>query len=150
MLSTQKLYCDYLKDIEKLAEKVGVSNDRLGSLRSAVAGAELLVPVIGAFSAGKSTLINSFLENDCLPVDITPETALATELHYSESERLEAVRADGSSDRYQLSEFNELKNKASDYRFVRAYIDSEQLKSIQPLVLVDIHEEHCGSRWWLQ
>ncbi len=138
MLQTQKKYCDYLKDVEAVVEAVGIKNDRLGSLRSSVAAAELLIPVIGAFSAGKSTLINSFLEKDCLPVDITPETALATELHYSVSERLEAVRADGGADRYSLSEFNELKEKASDYRFVRAYLNSEQLKEIQPLVLVDM------------
>jgi len=138
MLHTQKKYCDYLKEVESIIETVGVKNERLGFLNFAVAEAELLVPVIGAFSAGKSTLINSFLENDCLPVDITPETALATELHYSASERLEAVRADGGADRYSLAEFNELKEKASDYRFVRAYLNSDRLKVIQPLVLVDM------------
>jgi GTPase SAR1 family protein len=138
MLDTQKLYCDYLEDIAELTRSVGITNERLDSLRGAVVGAELLVPVIGAFSAGKSTLINSFLEKNCLPVDITPETALATELHYSVSERLEAVRANGSTDRYQLSGFSDLKEKASEYRFVRAYINSDQLKTIQPLVLVDM------------
>ncbi len=138
MLKTQNLYCNYLREVGELIGTVGVSNDRLEPLRTAVAETDFLIPVIGSFSAGKSTLINSFLESDYLPVDITPETSLATELHYSESERLEAVRSDGSTDRYTVSEFTDLKTKASEYRFVRAYLNSAKLKAIQPLVLVDM------------
>ncbi len=138
MLKTQKLYYDYLREVKELVGTVGIENEALDHLWGAVADAKLLVPVIGTFSAGKSTLINSFLGNDCLPVDITPETTLATELYYSGSECLEAVRADGSTDWYQLSDFNELKEKAADYQYVRAYINSAQLKAIQPLVLVDM------------
>ena len=39
------------------------------------------VPIVGDFSAGKSSLINCLLgRNGLLPVDITPETAVAYEL----------------------------------------------------------------------
>ena len=42
------------------------------------------VPIVGDFSAGKSSLLNSFIgRNSLLPVDITPETAVAYELYYS-------------------------------------------------------------------
>jgi GTPase SAR1 family protein len=138
MLKNQKMYCDYLRDVESLIEGVGLSNQRVGGLHDGIAEAQLLVPVIGAFSAGKSTLLNSFLGQDYLSVDITPETALATELHYSQSERLEAVSADGRVDRYNLTEFDAVKEKASEYRFVRAYIKHDALQAIQPLVLVDM------------
>ncbi|GAA8170803.1 hypothetical protein NP0156_09220 [Helicobacter pylori] len=45
---------------------------------------------MGNFSTGKSTLLNRFLEKSVLPTGITPETSLATELHYSANERIEA------------------------------------------------------------
>lgn len=138
MLRTQKLYCDYLKDVESLIGGVELSNKRVSGLHDSIADAQLLVPVIGAFSAGKSYLLNSFLGQKYLPEEIRPETALATELHYSQSERLEAVSADGREDRFLLTEFDAIKEKAADYRFVRAYINNDALKAIQPLVLVDM------------
>ncbi|GAA7207519.1 hypothetical protein ID0449_06720 [Helicobacter pylori] len=47
------------------------------------------MPIVGNFSAGKSTLLNCFLEKSVLPTAITPEISLATELHYSANERIE-------------------------------------------------------------
>ena len=41
---------------------------------------ELIVPVVGGFSAGKSTLINQFLGENILSTALTPETALATDI----------------------------------------------------------------------
>ena len=51
------------------------------------------VPIVGDFSAGKSSLVNCILgRNGLLPVDITPETAVAYEIYYSETERVELYR----------------------------------------------------------
>ncbi|GAA7008097.1 hypothetical protein ID0154_07670 [Helicobacter pylori] len=47
---------------------------------------------MGNFSAGKSTLLNRFLGKNVLPTAITPETSLATELHYSANERIEVFQ----------------------------------------------------------
>jgi len=138
MIKVQKRYCDYLEDIKALLNDVGLSDARLEALKERIANAELLVPVIGAFSAGKSTLINSFLGNSFLPVDITPETALATELHFGEDERIEAVDADQGMDIYPLDSMAALKIKAAQYRYIRVYLKNEQLKNIHPLVLVDM------------
>ncbi len=44
---------------------------------------QLVIPIVGNFSAGKSTLLNRFLGSSVLPTGITPETSLATELHYT-------------------------------------------------------------------
>lgn len=46
------------------------------------------VPLIGIFSAGKSSLLNLWLGQNILPVDQAPTTALATELHYGEQQSL--------------------------------------------------------------
>ena len=138
MLNAQKLYCDYLIGIDELLTGVGLRDARVMELHHLISNAELLVPVIGAFSAGKSTLINSFLSSSLLPVDITPETALATELHFGENERIEAVDADQSIDTYPLSTMDSVKAKAAQYRYIRVFLNNSHLKSIQPLVLVDM------------
>ncbi len=65
-----------------------------------------MIPVVGNFSAGKSTLLNRFLEKSVLPTAITPETSLATELHYSANERIEAF-----SNNDEKAESFELKSK---------------------------------------
>ena len=55
--------------------------------------AGIKVPIVGDFSAGKSSLINCLLgRNGLLPVDITPETAVAYELYYSTTEKVELYR----------------------------------------------------------
>lgn len=99
---------------------------------------ELIVPVVGGFSAGKSTLINSFLGSSVLPTNITPETALATELRYGEESYFEAVKENGDSDRYDLGQTDEIKERAAEYKFLRLYLNNANLKAIAPLVLVDM------------
>lgn len=46
------------------------------------------LPLIGGFSAGKSSLVNTLLGEKLLSVAITPETCLPTELTYAEQESL--------------------------------------------------------------
>jgi predicted GTPase len=99
---------------------------------------QLVVPVVGAFSAGKSTLINNCIGVKVLPVGVTPETSLATELRYAGEERVEAVKKDGSVTRYAVSEMDKLKNDAPRYVYARLFLNSPALKDIAPLVLVDM------------
>ncbi|WP_163555994.1 dynamin family protein [Helicobacter suis] len=70
------------------------------ALQTEIENQELLIPVIGGFSAGKSSLLNAFLGKDVLGVAITPETAIATELRYSTNERVEAVIGGGGGGKF--------------------------------------------------
>lgn len=45
----------------------------------------VISPVIGNFSTGKSSMINAVMERELLSVDITPETAIPTELYYGKN-----------------------------------------------------------------
>ncbi len=42
-------------------------------------------PVVGNFSTGKSSMINAVIEKPLLSVEITPETAVPTEIYYGEN-----------------------------------------------------------------
>lgn len=143
MLNTQKNYIDYLNVVENELKKTQFSDEiingfNLREIKNTIKDCELLVPVIGAFSAGKSTLINSFLESSILPTDPTPETALATELRYSNKNYIEAIKEDGSADVYELDQSDALKEKSHAYKFLKIYLNNQRLKEIEPLILVDM------------
>ncbi len=134
-MTKKEKYIEYLKELEEFASKADINSDNLKILREVVAEQELVIPVVGEFSAGKSTLLNSFMGNDLLSVDVTPETAIASELHYSEEEKIEAVKKDGF-DTYKLDELNSI--DVSKYRYLKIFINNNELKKIAPLVLVDM------------
>lgn len=96
---------------------------------------------MGNFSAGKSTLLNRFLEKSVLPTGITPETSLATELHYSANERIEAFsNNDEKAESFELNEqsFEVIKENAAKYSYLKVYLNNEALKNSAPLVFVDM------------
>lgn len=51
-------------------------------------GEEFKVLVIGAFSSGKSSMINALVGEELLPTGFLPETAVLGELHYSDDKRI--------------------------------------------------------------
>jgi len=138
MLKIQRIYSEYLKDIIVLQEAQNLDTVKQRILINEIVSTELIVPVVGGFSAGKSTLINSWLGENVLSTNLTPETALATELRYGIDNYIEAVKDDDSFDRFELSQSEEIKKSASKYQYLRLYLKNEKLKSIEPLVLVDM------------
>lgn len=143
MLSTQKKYTDYLTKLETELDKVNLSDENrdgflLKQKKEIIKNTELIVPIIGAFSAGKSSLINSFLGKNYLPVKLTPETALATELRYSEEEYIEAIKPDGKITTFSITEIGEITEHSHKFKFLRVFINNKNLKVIEPLVLVDM------------
>ena len=138
MLDIQKKYINYLNQVLEKVENTDIYSGNFMALKEKIAKIELIVPVVGGFSAGKSTLINQFLEETVLSTSITPETALATELRYSENSYIEAVKKDDSIDIYEILDSEKLKEKAEKYKYVRFYLNNEKLKNIEPLILVDM------------
>lgn len=138
MIKRQREFLDYLNNIENIIADANLENSKIEELKKEITETELLVPVVGAFSAGKSSIINSFLKDDILPVGITPETALATELRASQSNYIEAVKQDDISDKYKITQMEEIKNKAKNYNYLRLFLNNENLKKIEPLIIVDM------------
>lgn len=136
MLESQKAFATYLKKMQELLNDQEFSFDH--TLLQRVIETELVVPVIGAFSAGKSSLLNSLIGSDILPVGIAPETELATELRYSSEPHLLAIRPDGMQERLPVEALSSINRRSSEFSHLRLYLDSEALKTIAPLVLVDM------------
>ncbi|WP_456325149.1 dynamin family protein [Desulfonauticus submarinus] len=146
MLKTQEKYMDYLDTLQLQLKEGGISEEQvatlqISSLKDAIAETEMLVPVVGAFSSGKSSLLNSFLGKEYLPVGITPETSLATELRYvadEQNQRIEAVKDENLFERYEIDQIKEVSRNASSYKYMRLYLHNNRLKEIEPLILVDM------------
>lgn len=51
-------------------------------------GEDFVVLIIGAFSSGKSSMINALIGEELLPTGFLPETAVLGELHYGEKKRI--------------------------------------------------------------
>lgn len=136
MLKSQKEFATYLKKMHSLLNGQVFSFDQ--SLLPKVMETELVVPVIGAFSAGKSSLLNVLMGKDILPVGIAPETELATELRYSSESYLLAIKPDGVQERLPVEALSTINHRSSEFSHLRLYLDSEALKAIAPLVLVDM------------
>lgn len=138
MLKVQDKYIGYLNKVLEKIDETTIDKSKLISLVQVIKNTELIVPVVGGFSAGKSTLINQFLGDNILSTSITPETALATELRYSEKKYFEAIRKNDAIDKYEISDMEKLKEKAHEYKYVKLYLDNKKLKDIEPLILVDM------------
>ena len=136
MLNSQRNFVEYLEQVNALVKEAGLDKSKEKLIKS-IKEQELLVPIVGNFNAGKSTALNIFLDENVLSTASKAETALATELRYTDGESyVEGVKENGQS--LSLTEFSTLKDRASEFQFVRLYLNNKRLKDIAPIVLVDM------------
>ncbi|WQS01416.1 dynamin family protein [Helicobacter pylori] len=141
ILRAQTNFVKFLEQVLEVLKEVEIDKTECSTLLASIQKQQLVIPVVGNFSAGKSTLLNRFLEKSVLPTAITPETSLATELHYSANERIEAFsNNDEKVESFELNEqsFEVIKENAPKYSYLKVYLNNEALKNSAPLVFVDM------------
>ncbi|GAA7705442.1 dynamin-like GTPase family protein [Helicobacter pylori] len=141
ILRAQTNFVEFLEQVLEVLKEVEIDKTECSTLLASVQKQQLVIPVVGNFSAGKSTLLNRFLGSSVLPTGITPETSLATELHYSANERIEAFsNNDEKTESFELNEqsFEVIKENAAKYSYLKVYLNNEALKDSAPLVFVDM------------
>lgn len=132
-LKSKELFLSTLDGVMSVRQDCGLDLRKAESLKDAVQNMPLLVPVVGEFSAGKSSLLNALMGKNILAVAIKAETAIPAELYYSENNYDEGVKQDGSIER-----IADLSGAAGKYVCVRRHINSQFLRDIEPVVLVDM------------
>jgi GTP-binding protein EngB required for normal cell division len=65
------------------------------------------IAIFGRVSSGKSSLLNTILDTDVLPVGVTPITAVPTRLLYSESPAIHVWFANRTPERFEVSQLPE-------------------------------------------
>lgn len=97
------------------------------------------VPIVGDFSAGKSSLVNCLLgRNGLLPVDITPETAVAYEINFSTTEKVELYRDGEKIEEKTVDSIKQLSVHPGDV--AKVYVNVPVIKEFQDrgIILVDM------------
>ena len=137
-LKSKELFLSTLDGVMSVRHDCGLEQNKTEMLKDAVQNMPLLVPVVGEFSAGKSSLLNALMGKDVLAVAIEPETAIPAELYYSETEYDEGVRAEQSRAEQSTDRLTNLSDAAGKYVCVKRHINSPFLRDIEPVVLVDM------------
>lgn len=112
---------------------------RIDDLAALIEHFEIRIPMIGAFSCGKSSLLNALLGERLLATAITPETAVPTELRYGPDRRFAGCLPDGR--RLPLEDADLCENRLSSLLpdgWVEAQAPWPALAARQQLVLVDL------------
>lgn len=74
--------------IEKIWHSHQLNADRLIQFTAELQHFSVRLPLVGSFSAGKSSLINFLVKDRLLAANVNPETCLPAEIHYSANERI--------------------------------------------------------------
>jgi hypothetical protein len=87
----------HLKDLESVVRDVG--NEQVGrkwsQIRKSIASSAFRVGLVGEFLRGKTTVANTILGEEILPVGDTPTTALPIRIAYSKARTLRHTTPDG-------------------------------------------------------
>lgn len=137
--SKQENYEKILSDASDLAREckcTPASQNSLKDLSSKVNNFKVVIPVIGLFSAGKTSLINKFIGEDLFSVNVTPETTLATEIVYGKSNKLELYKSETQIEEKSLDYLGKI--DAKEYLYQRVYLNKDVLKKYPEIVLVDM------------
>jgi len=123
-----------INDIEILES----NKEKLSNLKNEINDFGIFVPLVGGFNAGKSSLINKYLDNDILPIDIVPETALAAEIKYSDEEKVIAHNNSGSIEEFSIEEIENIESKK--YKYLEVYQKNNKIERLQnkDITLVDM------------
>ena len=121
----------HLTDVER---RCAAASEQAGSGRLSVA-------VLGQFKAGKSSLLNSLLGEDVLPVQAIPATAAVTEVRFGADPGVTVTRTGGTQlavDTSDLASWVTEEGNPGNVKGVdRATIDSPALADLDRLILVD-------------
>lgn len=78
-------YKEKFKKLKEIQEKYGIDSAETESIMNGIDTYRVNTPVVGNFSTGKSSMINAIIGKPLLSVEITPETAVPTEIYYGDN-----------------------------------------------------------------
>ena len=127
-----------IESLRNIAEYLGLKNivSELEAidLRAKQENASLILPLVGEFSSGKTTLINALTDSKKLETATKPTTATIFEVHFG-SESCHAKIVDEKGEIHDIVDLAELKNDTlTDARVVTVFDTSQTIPSTTILV----------------
>lgn len=132
-----------LQEIQNMNSYYSLSNESLEATLQEIHDAKVCIPIIGKFSSGKSALLNTVLgyskNKKILKEDITPETAVPTEIIYGDIEdEFYVVANDGTYKQLTSEEYRNTEVDADSVERTRIILKNSFLEQIPDLMLVDM------------
>lgn len=136
MKELYKEYWNLFSKAEEIAEKYDILQSKIAGIKRDIEEFKVTLPLVGGFSTGKSSLINAALGRELLTTDITPETAVPTEIFYGKDN----VRyiSETSEENSSLDNFYSRKLSAEKVDLAVISIEDEFLKEISSVKIVDM------------
>lgn len=123
--------------IEDVAQQLSLQPLHTAPLRQIVEKFHFPILFVGRYNAGKSAFMNQVLEKPLLPEHYIPETEIATEIRYGETERYELIAHDGTIESIEyaaeIAHFDFKK-----VRYVRMTLPHPLLKKYPHVTFVDL------------
>lgn len=120
-----------------IAEKYNLSTEKMEKALAEMPYFLVTTPVVGGFSTGKSSLINAVLGEQLLSVNITPETAVPTEIVYG-NDSATLIKQDGSKQTMPLDAFQSSVLTTDEYALVQIQTSNAFFQQIPSIQLVDM------------
>ena len=105
---------------------------------------QVVTPLIGEFSTGKSSLINTLLDRKLLGEGIEPKTAVPTEICYGSKEQAVIYAKDGNRKTVSLEDFQNMELSIEEVKKVQLHIAAPFLKEIDSVKIVDMPGYNSG------
>lgn len=129
-------YKKKFQELDNLNKKYNLDGQDIGGIIKEIEEYRVTTPIVGNFSTGKSSIINAILGKGILGVEITPETAIPTEIFYG-PDRIMQYGKDFVKEH--LVEELPLKNlSVKDTEYVTIEYNHPFLKEIKNVSLVDL------------
>lgn len=139
MFTIQKQILEFIPTARQLFLKHKYAQDKLTSIEKMASHFFVRVPLVGAFSCGKSSLLNAIIGEKLFATSIDPQTAVPAELSYNRKESLLAYTQDGKETSVSRAQIQE--NQLAPFQpngWLDVQLPHEQLAAFPHLRLVDM------------
>lgn len=130
------VYKEKFKKLKDIQDKYQIDSTDTQKMLESIDTYRVNTPVVGNFSTGKSSMINAIINKPLLSVDITPETAVPTEIYY------------GNNKVYQYDQGRKIERRIDELplkgltiqttSLVQVEYDNEFLEEIKSVNIVDL------------
>lgn len=98
---------------------------------------KVATPIIGGFSTGKSSMINALIEDNILKTDITPETAIPTEIYFGE-DKVQLYKNTKLIETIPINNFKEKELDINEIDLIKLETSNSFLSQIKSVKIVDM------------
>lgn len=130
------VYKEKFNKLRDILVKYGIDTTEVDDIIAGIDTYRVNTPVVGNFSTGKSSMINAIIEKPLLGVEITPETAVPTEIYYGDN-KVYQYNKDAIIER-SIDELPLMGLTVQTTDLVKIEYDNEFLKQIKTVNIVDL------------